>query len=237
MELADLMTGNQPTAEDKMKMANTYQKKIKDFEGMANTYHDVMQPFSAYTALVQEHDKLFLFSRNSLQVSICEILRQDEDLRNKCDLAYKQEKTRRVEMTKHWGTAPMRDFQGEQRAREKRADERAVKVQLEALRQFKAEQVIQPQTEAVGDAGAVASLIPAQKDLQKRTKVLQDWLVTQKEYKPGEVFVLPKGIKHKNIQTTLNNESTDKKLFDLTIDSFIRHFWQKQKIAALKRGR
>ena len=93
------------------------------------------------------------------------------------------------------------------------------------------------QAEALGDGGAVASLIPAQNDLQKRTKVLQDWLVTQKEYKPGEVFVLPKGIKHKNIQTTLNNESTDKKLFDLTIDSFTRHFWQEQKIAELKRGR
>ncbi len=82
------------------------------------------------------------------------------------------------------------------------------------------------------------SLMPAQNDLQKRIEVLQGWLNKQEYYKPGTVTVLPKGISHHQIHIILNKASTtDDKLFDMALETFKRHFWQKQKIARLKQGR
>lgn len=75
------------------------------------------------------------------------------------------------------------------------------------------------------------------KDFDKRLAVLKAWLIKQNYYLSEDVTTLPKEYTHNTIHIALNNESSDKSLFDLTLGSFKRHFWQKQKIAKLKSGR
>ena len=74
-------------------------------------------------------------------------------------------------------------------------------------------------------------------DFDKRLAVLKTWLSKQDFYSGDVITTLPRGFTYNKIHTALNNESSDKSLFDLTLESFKRHFWQKQKIAKLKSGR
>lgn len=78
--------------------------------------------------------------------------------------------------------------------------------------------------------------LQGENDFDKRLNVLKDWLIKQ-EYSLDGGMVTIVDYSHKTIQIALNNLSTDKALFDLTLCSFQRHFWQEQKIAKLKRGR
>lgn len=100
-----------------------------------------------------------------------------------------------------------------------------------------------PQAENAGNIGKLETvavndgLSPPQTDFDKRLAVLQSWLEKQNYYVPGIITTLPKEISHNNIHTILNKESKDSSLFDVTLESFVRHFWTPQKIAQLKRGR
>jgi hypothetical protein len=78
---------------------------------------------------------------------------------------------------------------------------------------------------------------PIQSTLDRQLDVLKKYLSKQDYYIPAGVTTLPKGVTHNRVHIELNKESTDKDLFDMTLETFKRYFWQKQKIAKLKSGR
>ena len=71
----------------------------------------------------------------------------------------------------------------------------------------------------------------------RRLEVLKSWLLKQEFFKGDEITILPKIFTYNKIHIALNQASLDTTLFDLSLSSFTRHFWLKQKIVKLTCGR
>lgn len=75
-------------------------------------------------------------------------------------------------------------------------------------------------------------------EFDKRLDVLKSWLISLGYSLDEGRIKLPKKYKPLNkIHIALNNHSADKSLFNIGLGTFETHFWKKQKIAELTRGR